>query len=145
MCFLCKDGGDLIECDDSKNKHCDANKRCKKVYHSYCLAYVVEDDGRDWICPRHFCDFCGTTSLRFVCKFCPMSICKACPEAMVKKVRRIVNLDEFACHEISKPPLFFYKKHGLPLAYLCQCIYHPMAFMVHFISFFCCLFLFDLL
>jgi hypothetical protein len=87
VCFLCKDGGDLIECDDLRSKHCDSRKRCKKVYHSYCLAYVVEDDGRDWRCPRHFCDYCGTINLKYVCKFCPMSICKSCPAAMVKKVR----------------------------------------------------------
>ena len=93
VCFLCKDGGDLIECDDLKSKHCDSRKRCKKVYHSYCLSYVVEDDGRDWRCPRHFCDYCGTVNLKYVCKFCPMSICKACPAAMVRKVRVVVNLD----------------------------------------------------
>ena len=97
VCFLCKDGGDLIECDDCKSRNCDSRKRCKKVYHSYCLAYVVEDDGRDWRCPRHFCDYCGTVNLKYVCKFCPMSICKGCPAAMVRKVRENRSFD---CVEI---------------------------------------------
>ena len=88
VCFLCKDGGDLIECDDSKHKLCDKRKRCKKVYHSYCLSYIVEDDGRDWRCPRHFCDACGSSTLKYICKYCPLSICKSCPQAMAKKVRK---------------------------------------------------------
>jgi hypothetical protein len=86
VCFLCKDGGDLIECDDSKHKSCETRKRCKKVYHSYCLSYLVDDDEKSWICPRHFCDVCGSTQLKFVCKYCPMSICRNCQEAVVKKV-----------------------------------------------------------
>ena len=89
VCFLCKDGGDLIECDDFKHKNCDKKRRCKKVYHSYCLSYAVEDDDKEWKCPRHFCDSCGGVNLKYICKFCPLSICKSCPQAMAKKVRFI--------------------------------------------------------
>jgi hypothetical protein len=81
VCFLCKDGGDLIECDYKK---CSKKKKCRKVYHQYCLSYNVGDD-KIWNCPRHFCDMCGSTKLKYICKYCPVSICENCPENMVKK------------------------------------------------------------
>ena len=87
----------MIECDDSK---------CRKVYHSYCLSYLVEDDGRDWRCPRHFCDYCGSVNLKYVCKFCPMSICKNCPAAMVKKVScPVLSCPALSCPVLSCPVL----------------------------------------
>ena len=107
VCFLCKDGGDLIECDDSK---------CRKVYHSYCLSYFVEDDGRDWRCPRHFCDYCGSVNLKYVCKFCPMSICKNCPTAMVKKV--------------SYSPLLYTALHAIP-HFILPCTALPYCILFH--------------
>lgn len=77
-CFLCKDGGDLIECDwkrnfGSKRGSC----RCRKVYHEYCLAYAVPDS-KTWICPRHYCDGCASQNLAYMCKYCPVSVCDTC-------------------------------------------------------------------
>lgn len=82
-CFLCKDGGELIECDwkHPSKKKC----RCLKVYHEYCLEYAV-DDGVKWCCPRHFCDVCGSQSLKYICKYCTLSICANCPSELVKRV-----------------------------------------------------------
>lgn len=83
-CFLCKDGGTLIECDwVIKGKK---NSRCRKVYHNYCLTYEIQDDDQDWYCPRHFCGVCGSFTLSYACLFCPISICHKCPSEMVKKV-----------------------------------------------------------
>ena len=71
-CFLCKDGGDLIECDwkrsfGAKRGTC----KCRKVYHEYCLAYDVPE-GKTWICPRHYCDGCATQKLAHMCKYCQL-------------------------------------------------------------------------
>ena len=77
-CFLCKDGGDLIECDWKRSF---GNRRgrcsCRKVYHEYCLAYSVPDN-KTWICPRHYCDGCASNQLTYMCKYCPVSTCKDC-------------------------------------------------------------------
>lgn len=95
VCFLCKDGGDLIECDWrcplAKN-----GERCLKVYHAYCLDYEVADD--NWVCPRHYCDMCGSKTLKFICKYCPVSICANCPEKIVSKVKYL--------HPIERPNCF---------------------------------------
>ena len=50
-CFLCKDGGNLVECDclSASNKKC----RCLKTYHQECLGYVLEDDVQ-FKCARYF-------------------------------------------------------------------------------------------
>jgi hypothetical protein len=83
VCFLCKDGGDLIECDFClKGKH---PLRCLKVYHSYCLDFQVEDDV-EWLCPRHFCSCCGSKQLKYMCMFCPISVCADCPQNLVETV-----------------------------------------------------------
>jgi hypothetical protein len=83
VCFLCKDGGELIECDwvcpTGKN-----GERCLKVYHTYCLDFEVSDE--KWCCPRHYCDMCGSQSLKYICKYCPVSICANCPSSLVSKV-----------------------------------------------------------
>jgi hypothetical protein len=84
VCFLCKDGGDLIECDSCIKGKCGV--RCLKVYHSYCLDFQVEDDV-EWLCPRHFCSCCGSKSLKYMCMFCPISICADCPQLLVTRVR----------------------------------------------------------
>ena len=48
ICFLCKDGGELIECDwrcySAKN-----GERCLKCYHAYCLDYEVRKQFYHWI------------------------------------------------------------------------------------------------
>lgn len=89
VCFLCKDGGDLVECDWV----CGRNKkiRCRKVYHTYCLAYQVPESKDKWNCPRHFCDVCASASIVYMCKYCPISLCLNCPEQMVKKVRYLIG------------------------------------------------------
>ena len=96
VCYLCKDGGELVECDYkySKEVHvCGKKQRCKKVYHPYCLAYNIPAD-EEWCCPRHFCDLCGCRELKYVCAFCPISICANCPEAFVNQfgLKKYVHL-----------------------------------------------------
>jgi hypothetical protein len=81
-CFLCKDGGELIECDHVMP----SGVRCKKVYHEDCLSYKVPDSIATWLCPRHYCDACGSQDLEYVCMYCPFSICTKCQEAVVQKV-----------------------------------------------------------
>jgi hypothetical protein len=86
VCFLCKDGGDLVECDYSKSNCLVRNlkgsgvhvtAKCRKVYHEYCLAYTVPEE-KAWFCPRHYCDGCGSMSLAHVCKYCPVTFCAEC-------------------------------------------------------------------
>ena len=85
MCFLCKAGGDLIECDHVHRGSL-KRKQCRKVYHNYCLPFAVNESSKHWNCPRHFCDVCGTKNLKYMCKYCPMSICGTCPMAAINKV-----------------------------------------------------------
>mmetsp|Transcript_23716 Transcript_23716/g.40363 ORF Transcript_23716/g.40363 Transcript_23716/m.40363 type:complete len:774 (+) Transcript_23716:195-2516(+) len=82
FCFLCKDGGDVIECDHGRqsvgySSECDGNS-CKKVYHSYCLGYEIPDDQEAWLCARHFCVKCGTGDVMYRCQYCPLACCKKC-------------------------------------------------------------------
>jgi hypothetical protein len=84
-CFLCKDGGEVIECDfRMKNSitHLNAKEaacRCRKVYHSYCLNYIVPASVKTWLCPRHYCAVCGcSNALQIFCCFCPLSLCRGC-------------------------------------------------------------------
>jgi len=90
-CFLCKDGGDLIECDHNyhknhkKGKNEDAYRihNCKKVYHEYCLSFPVEGDA--WTCPRHYCTVCFRYDEKlsfYVCKFCPITVCAECTKVL---------------------------------------------------------------
>ena len=85
VCFLCKDGGSLVECDfvhrDNRLK-----RRCQKVYHTHCLLFKIEDSIKYWRCPRHFCDYCGTPRVKHMCKYCPMSACAKCTEPDSGKV-----------------------------------------------------------
>lgn len=97
VCFLCKDGGDLIECDwTNRTYHSDFSSavfdcKCSKVYHSYCLNFEVKENV-DWTCPRHFCSSCGSKQLEYMCLFCPISYCAACPLLNGEKVRSSILL-----------------------------------------------------
>uniref|UniRef100_K3WN06 RING-type domain-containing protein n=1 Tax=Globisporangium ultimum (strain ATCC 200006 / CBS 805.95 / DAOM BR144) TaxID=431595 RepID=K3WN06_GLOUD len=71
VCFCCKDGGELIECDwpgdDLKGA------KCPKVYHEECLGYKVPENFL-WKCPRHRCQTCGIIA-KSSCRFCVTSYC----------------------------------------------------------------------
>ncbi|CAI5746921.1 unnamed protein product [Peronospora destructor] len=82
VCFCCKDGGDLIECDWNGTKG--AFKRCPKVYHEDCLGYKVPE-GKTWVCPRHLCQDCGIIA-QYSCRFCVTSYCKG---HLPKDVKRL--------------------------------------------------------
>lgn len=99
VCFLCKDGGNVVECDytmttgggsSSSNARSSASskiyKRCLKVYHEDCLGFKIPDEVEKWCCPRHYCSCCGTDQIKYFCIFCPNSICIKCPEAFVQRV-----------------------------------------------------------
>jgi len=85
-CYLCKDGGVLIECDWRRSK---GNLRCLKCYHETCLSYSIPGN-QEWICMRHFCMNCGDKKLKYMCKYCSNSVCAACPEKVVEKVCAVV-------------------------------------------------------
>ena len=70
-CFLCKDGGSLIECDYGVGRH----YRCRKVYHEYCLSFEVPDDAV-WHCPYHLCATCGRDGSLHHCRYCPNAFCQ---------------------------------------------------------------------
>ncbi|GMF35786.1 unnamed protein product [Phytophthora lilii] len=96
VCFCCKDGGDVIECDWKGMNG--AFARCPKVYHEGklapetllvrifasglidlsaaldCLGYEVPE-GKTWVCPRHRCQDCGIIA-QFSCRFCVTSYCQ---------------------------------------------------------------------
>lgn len=80
FCFLCKDGGDLIECDHGRKgvSKCKGVKNCKKVYHEYCLGYVIPDEQKVWTCLRHTCAMCATADITYQCQSCPLSCCRKC-------------------------------------------------------------------
>lgn len=122
VCFLCKDGGDLIECD----WRCGMSKggeRCLKVYHTYCLDFEVAENDEKWCCPRHYCDMCGIQNLKYICKYCPVSICANCPRKIVGKVSSSVGPNQkmfvFSLFEM----LFMY----LHLIFLCYLLISSMA------------------
>lgn len=80
VCFLCKDGGGLIECDHGRRGKSRAKGvvGCKKVYHEYCLGYEIPAEQNVWVCLRHFCALCATESTAFQCQTCPLSCCRSC-------------------------------------------------------------------
>ncbi|TMW67066.1 hypothetical protein Poli38472_012182 [Pythium oligandrum] len=69
VCFCCKDGGDVLECDYNEG-----NRKCPKVYHQDCLGFTVPDNV-NWICPRHRCFACGFQA-PYSCRFCVTSFCE---------------------------------------------------------------------
>ncbi|KAG6620885.1 set domain [Phytophthora cinnamomi] len=82
VCFCCKDGGDVIECDWKGMNG--AFARCPKVYHEDCLGYEVPE-GKTWVCPRHRCQDCGIIAL-YSCRFCVTSFCEDHLPKDVKKL-----------------------------------------------------------
>ncbi|CAH0513692.1 unnamed protein product [Peronospora belbahrii] len=72
VCFCCKDGGGLIECDWKGMNG--TFERCPKVYHEDCLGYKVPE-GKTWVCPRHRCQDCGIIA-QYSCRFCVTSYCE---------------------------------------------------------------------
>uniref|UniRef100_A0AAV1V6X1 RING-type domain-containing protein n=1 Tax=Peronospora matthiolae TaxID=2874970 RepID=A0AAV1V6X1_9STRA len=82
VCFCCKDGGNVIECDWKGLNG--ALARCPKVYHEDCLGYRVPE-GKTWVCPRHRCQDCGDIA-PYACRFCVTSYCEA---HLPKDVRRL--------------------------------------------------------
>ncbi|CEG46066.1 set domain [Plasmopara halstedii] len=82
VCFCCKDGGDVIECDWKGMNG--AFARCPKVYHEECLGYEVPD-GKTWVCPRHRCQDCGIIA-QYSCRFCVTSYCE---EHLSKEVQML--------------------------------------------------------
>ncbi|KAJ1408435.1 hypothetical protein B484DRAFT_403538 [Ochromonadaceae sp. CCMP2298] len=104
-CFLCKDGGNLVECEwcgDANGAH------CLKCYHSYCLDFDPTNEN-NWVCPRHFCSFCGGKELKYICKYCPLSLCSKCPQKYVEEIggSRYCVVDNAAagpwCHAPAAP------------------------------------------
>lgn len=72
VCFCCKDGGTLIECDWNKGA------KCLKLYHTECLGFEIPEDQKEWICPRHHCADCRQVKkIDYCCRFCTTSFCKS--------------------------------------------------------------------
>jgi hypothetical protein len=69
-CCVCRDGGDVFECDFSAGGEL---RRCPKVYHAECLGFSVPED-EHWECPRHKCRECGRPA-QVLCRYCPNSLC----------------------------------------------------------------------
>jgi hypothetical protein len=86
-CFLCKDGGVLVECDCVKPEN--KKIRCLKTYHEYCLGFTLKKD-QDFTCMRHFCDVCGDVKPKYFCYYCPISICAVCPEERFDEVTHVL-------------------------------------------------------
>ncbi|ETM99652.1 hypothetical protein PPTG_18890 [Phytophthora nicotianae INRA-310] len=82
VCFCCKDGGDVIECDWKGMNG--AFARCPKVYHEDCLGYEVPE-GKTWVCPRHRCQDCGIIA-HYSCRYCVTSYCQ---DHLPKEVKRL--------------------------------------------------------
>lgn len=87
VCFCCKDGGDVIECDWKGMNSIFA--RCPKVYHEECLGYKVPE-GKTWVCPRHRCQDCGIIA-QFSCRFCVTSYCEGHLPEEVKRLGNATN------------------------------------------------------
>ncbi len=92
VCFMCKDGGDLVGCDctpafRTKIKPRDKQLVCQKLYHQECLGFSIPKHEMHWTCPRHFCTQCGNYG-KYLCLYCPISFCKSC----TSKVNKLEHL-----------------------------------------------------
>eukprot|EP00898_Chlorokybus_atmophyticus_P006420 jgi/Chlat1/677/Chrsp104S08605 len=83
-CFVCKDGGDLIECDYGRGSFPETShgSPCYKVYHLECVGLEkVPEDTAPWLCPRHRCKHPGCDATvdshrLHTCKSCPTTFCR---------------------------------------------------------------------
>lgn len=70
VCFICKNGGDLICCDFPD---------CSKVYHLHCLNLSKIPEGK-WYCACHFCCECKKRDTQkpavHHCATCPNAYCE---------------------------------------------------------------------
>ena len=74
-----------MECDWKKKIGKGVTLKCLKTYHQDCLQFKITEGQEDWHCVRHFCLICGEKKLKYMCKYCSISICSNCPESMVNK------------------------------------------------------------
>ncbi len=117
MCFICKkpfERGQTTEEETCERFQCEhshqfnnpvfcASFDCPKVYHEACLhnypntgeAYSSEL----YVCPRHFCRFCGNSVNTVKCTYCPTAICEECKG----QVRFLPRIDQrYVCDECTK-------------------------------------------
>lgn len=95
FCFQCKEGGDLILCD---------NPICSKVYHFECLKISKLPEGA-WECPQHSCSICKTNPApkQFQCINCSNSYCiEHCPRHLQRDYAVPMFLCENCCSFISQ-------------------------------------------
>lgn len=126
VCFGCKDGGRLIQCDV---------RGCKKVYHKSCTLNNPPPAKGKWMCPRHFCNGCNKTdNIAFMCAFCTIASCKDCPSIIQNHfgwndyvvlpnhmlhpndcLEKYANITWIACHLCTKHLKERKKKHPMEL------------------------------
>ncbi|CAN0493228.1 unnamed protein product, partial [Discosporangium mesarthrocarpum] len=63
-CFVCKEGGELVEGKGDGEGGGGATRQCQKVYHPTCLPFEARDD-QYVCCPRHRCVECGLRSAHY--------------------------------------------------------------------------------
>jgi hypothetical protein len=76
ICFICREGGELILCD---YKTTDGQHACHKNYHPNCLLMEKVPDGV-WLCPSHRCSKChrDTDFRKNCCVHCAIAYCANC-------------------------------------------------------------------
>ncbi|XP_065214997.1 uncharacterized protein NSD [Planococcus citri] len=66
-CFMCKEKGELIFCD---------NKKCSKGYHIPCVKKLFQLPRGRWLCPWHYCTECKSKCRVAKCSRCINSFCR---------------------------------------------------------------------